>query len=669
MNFDYEQRLSNPKHPIIKRLDIATINQIAAGEVVERPLSVIKELCENSIDANATQITIEIKDGGIAYMRVTDNGIGIGRDQVPAAFDQHATSKISIPDDLSAIETLGFRGEALASIAAVSQAEMITKPANQINGTRIVVHASEQISLQDIGCADGATVIIRGLFYNTPARLRFLKKPATETSYISEMVNKLALGHPEIAFKYIVNGNMVLQTDGKGDLRLAVFRVYGKDFSKLIDVERREANYGLAGLLGKPEISRANRSRQVFFVNGRYVKSALLQEAVEEAFDTLLMSGRFPGCILHMWIKPHLVDVNVHPNKLEIRFADEVEIKTWMTETIHGALANANLIPSVSMAQRERKTMRMAEPAVFQPVYNQHTVHFNEAMDHIESGHIESDHAASDHKENQNQDIPQGSEPLPVGAGIEWDYDVYVPERHIVERDKAAAANEDGRTINANADNDFIPGDNSTPDGDLIFYDDSTLDGDQGRIVFNDYRVVGQIFNTYWIIEQSGRVFVMDQHAAHERVIYESLMSGQKSKEVSSQRLFHPIEIDLPHSDISTFERHEDFFEELGFEAKRTATGVEIYGLPHMLRAAANEGFFLDVLDSLNSATTATKEDLALRACKAAVKANDRLSEQEVRQLITDLLKLPNPFTCPHGRPTMVEMKKYEWEKKFKRKV
>ncbi|MDR3240478.1 MAG: DNA mismatch repair endonuclease MutL [Clostridiales bacterium] len=623
----------------IQLLDADMINKIAAGEVVERPLSVVKELVENSIDAGASAITIEIKDGGVTQTRVTDNGCGIPQDQTCAAFWQHATSKIAAPDDLTRVMTLGFRGEALASVAAVARVEMITKTAGAILGSRLEVHGSEIAADEEIGCAEGTTVIVRDLFYNVPVRLKFLKKPASEAGAISDIVNKLALGHPEIAFQYISNGTTALRTNGNGDLKTAIFYVYGRETAqKLLPVEARAERYTLTGFLAKPELSRGSRNYQTVFINGRYVKTELLQSAVEDAYKTLVMTGKFPTFVLHLSIEPDLVDVNVHPNKLEVRFREEESLFAWTRAAALAALQDQNLIPT---AKPERLLFhRAADTKILEPAKTQAALPFHPSPKSAPK-------TVYTVKENDRVFAP-------------------VPE-HVPDQ---------------------IPKPVPTPNHEPPQADPHPSEPAPSAPAFRaPYRIIGQVFQTYWMAEQNESLYIIDQHAAHERILYEELLKSLKQESIPSQQLLRPIAVQLSFRERQLLEDNQEMFERFGFEIEDFGgQSAAIRAVPFLFKNPMKADFLLDILDKLEKDSAFADSGpiepgstepaglyqlklnaIASMACKAAVKANDSLSPEEARALIEKMLSLEHPFTCPHGRPTVIEMTKRDFEKKFKR--
>lgn len=599
----------------IKLLDNGMINKIAAGEVVERPASVVKELVENAVDAGSTAVTVEIKDGGISFIRVTDNGCGIAKEQVKSAFLRHATSKIYNMDDLENVLTLGFRGEALSSIAAVSEVELITKTSGSEAGMRIEISGGEVVSQGEAGSADGTTFIMRNLFFNVPARRKFLKKAATESGYVSDIVTKTALGHPEIAFKYINNNSTLIQTNGSGDLAAAVFSIYGKDaVQKMLPVKHGKNGFVLTGVIGKNELSRANRAYESFYINGRYVKSPLVEAAVIEAYQTRLPIGRFPVFVLNLQSAPSFVDVNVHPTKLEVRFGDEELVYNFVREAVENAFKGQDLIPK----------QEIVKGGIISDSGNYVGAVLNEA-----------DTAYT--VEAPPKDLP------PI---------TYIQMSELGYKEVA----ESGMKGNGKIET-------GTPREEPV------------NTFFKNYKIAGHIFDTYWLIEQADSLYIIDQHAAHERVLFEEVTERLKSGNIASQKLAVPIAVNLSQSEKQVVIDNIELLESFGFEIEELGEqAYAVRAVPYIFNNPAETGFFLDIVDKLAGVDTSVQNiydtkinGIATISCKAAVKANDRLSYIEAKALIDKIVKLENPFTCPHGRPTVVEITKYELEKMFKR--
>ncbi len=618
----------------IKLLENNLINKIAAGEVVERPASAVKELMENSIDAGATSVTVEISGGGIDFIKVTDNGKGIPADEVKTAFLRHATSKLRKIEDLDDIMTLGFRGEALSSIASVAQVEMLTKTSEQELGVRIVINGGKVEKEEKYAANTGTVFTMKNLFYNTPARRKFLKKAAVEGGYVSEAVQRIALGHPEVAIKYINNGNTVLQTSGNNDMKTAVLYIFGKTIAnEMLNVSCSKAGYNINGLIAKPELSRGSRGYEYFFINGRYIKSSVVSEAIEDAYKGRLMVGKFPVFMLNMTVPANTVDVNVHPTKLEVRFSDDSLIYDIIYDAVTKTLKDTNLIPNVSW-DREKK----AKP---EPVQQ---IKLDESNSDIRYDDI-SYKAMPAASPIVLSDSAGEKSKKPVSKAIDTLYP-NTEEKEI--KILNSVLSENAERIKAES----VP---------------------EKKPFFNNYRIIGQIFGTYWIIEQNNSMYLIDQHAAHERALYEEFIEKFKSSSPSSQRLVQPIAVDLTEKEKVILEENMELLESFGFEIEEFGRGTyALRAVPYIFNSPGNVGFFTDIIDALEEKNIKsiydTREDaIATMSCKAAVKGNDRLSFSEAQALIQKILKLENPFSCPHGRPTVIEMTRYELEKKFKR--
>lgn len=645
----------------IHLLGNSLIDKIAAGEVVERPASVVKELMENSIDAGANSLTVEIRDGGTSYIRISDNGKGIPKDEIKIAFMRHATSKLNAFEDLEDILTLGFRGEALSSIASVSDVEMITKTINDSEGTRVELSGGNVTNEEVAPSETGTVIIVKNLFYNTPARRKFLKKPAVESGYVSEVVNRIALGHPHIGIKYINNGNTVLQTSGNNDLKTAVFHIYGKEQAlKMVEASLSKEGYSIKGLVGKPELSRANRTYESFFINGRYVKSSVVSNAAEDAYKGRLMTGRFPVFVLNMTVPKNTVDVNVHPTKLEVRFSDEEFIYELVYNAITKALEGQELIPQVNWSKpkaSEKKgttalqtTLNLDGDFVYNPK-------------HVEGEKVVVAEDLSAKKEEEAKST--------ISDIVNM---LYNDAEHNVSSNEVPKSEE-------KTENTFkaeIVGNRGEKDvevqGGPVKVPITKAEPEKKRF-FNHYKIVGQIFNTYWIVEQDDKMYMIDQHAAHERVLYERLTKKITQGEVVSQILLQPVAVNLSQSEKQIVEDNRDLFENFGYEIEDLGNNAcALRAVPFVFDNPSNVSFFTDLVDilrdkSLKSIYETKLDAIATMSCKAAVKGNNRLSLTEARVLIEEMLSLENPFNCPHGRPTIIEMTKYELEKKFKRIV
>ncbi len=638
----------------IRLLDNNLINKIAAGEVVERPASVVKELMENSIDAGATAITVEIKEGGISLIKITDNGKGIPKEELKTAFLRHATSKLRTLDDLEDIMTLGFRGEALSSIASVAQVEMITKTKDSQVGHKIVINGGVVEKEEESAGNNGTVFTMKNLFYNTPARRKFLKKPATEGGYVSEVVNRIALGHPEIAIKYINNGNTIMQTNGSGDVKSVVLYIYGRQMaSQMIETSYSKDGFTVEGLIAKPELSRGNRNYENFFINGRYIKSNIVQNAVEEAYKGKLMVGKFPVFALNLKVPANTVDVNVHPTKLEVRFSDDNLIYDIMYNAVLKALKKTELIPEVTWDKPKKVKSDNVQGTLEDIAFN-NTVETK--AENIETkAVVENDFKYDDKPIFSNQSVAEKApEPKnPVLNAInkvyqEPYYNEEKPEEKPTETENISKKPEEKPILNEQKEEKRKP-------------------------FFNNYRIVGQLFATYWIVEQNNCMYLIDQHAAHERALYEDFTEKFKNSQISSQQLLQPIAVNLSEGEKVIVEENMELLESFGFEIEEFgARTYAIRAVPYVFNSPSNVSFFMDIVDTLADKNLKsiydTKEDaIAMMSCKAAVKGNDRLSYSEAQELIQRLLSLQDPFTCPHGRPTIIEMTKYELEKKFKR--
>ncbi|MBM6828511.1 DNA mismatch repair endonuclease MutL [Anaerotignum lactatifermentans] len=642
----------------IQLLDQKTINKIAAGEVVESPKSVVKELTENAMDAGASTVTVEIREGGTSYIRVTDNGCGIPKDQVKEAFLRHSTSKLSQIEDLEHIFTMGFRGEALASIAAVAQVEMTTKTKDEEMGTLIQISGGEVKTIQDVACTEGTTVVVQNLFYNVPARRKFLKKPATESSYVSDLMNKLALGHPEMSFCYINNGASILHTSGNGDGRASVFYVYGKEAANaMMEISYAKGDYRVTGLIGKPELSRGNRNYENLFINGRFIKNSIVSSAVEDAYKTRIMIGKFPVYVLNLEVDPSLVDVNVHPAKLEVRFKNDDEVYDFFYDAISSAFSGQVLIPRANL---EKKAPPQAEKTEQQTLSS--WLKPKEAVPAFPR--TESSPARQDISYTQREK----EAPAP-GGGRSVDQ---LLKRNTSQK---TSVREDGVSYQKeNVQAASLPKDFVLEEAETAKQTAAPAPKEAEKTpFFQNYRIVGQVFDTYWLVEQRECLYLIDQHAAHERILFERLMKEFKEQSIVSQRLLTPVMLRLTEREKEVLRENQTLLEGFGFGIEEfSGKEYALCAVPFLMKSPSGTGFFTEILDQLETESPVSLYDMKLMtvatmACKAAVKGHDRLSVQEADRLIEDLLKLENPFTCPHGRPTIVEWTKYQMEKMFKR--
>lgn len=626
-----------------------TIDKIAAGEVVERPASVVKELVENAIDAGATAITVEIKEGGISFIRVTDNGGGIPKEQVPLAFLRHATSKITQAEDLLQITSLGFRGEALSSISAVSQMEVITKAPEDFMGVRYVIEGGQEKVLEDVGAPNGTTMLVRNLFFNTPARKKFLKTAMTEAGYVSSYMEQLALSHHNISFKYMVNGQLRLHTSGNANLKDVIYGIYGRDITReLLPVQYEVSGLSVSGFIGKPSIARGNRNFENYYINGRYVKSKLLMKAIEEAYKPYMMQHKYPFVCLQYDIHGEDVDVNVHPTKMEVRFQNQSAIYNATYDLITDALAGKEIIPEVSLtpkpavgekqAQIKEEKIPVPEPFEKNRIAEEKPVY---APVGLRPASAEPKTESKAEPINVNEPI-KPREPEIQAKPEEQKKEAFPKEKQAVEKAEQ-----------------------------LELFDNRLL-SKEARI---HHRIIGQLFDTYWLVEYDNKFYIIDQHAAHEKVLYERFLKEFAKKEFLSQMISPPSLISLNLQESNLLKANLEIFREFGFEISEFG-GKEysIHAVPANIYGVSVQELFIQILDSLEQEHVSKTPDIlaeriATAACKAAVKGNNRLSVKEADALIDELLNLENPYNCPHGRPTIISMTKYELEKKFKRIV
>ena len=675
-----------------------TINKIAAGEVIERPMAVVKELTENAIDAGAGAITVEVKDGGKALIRMTDNGVGMNEEDVRLAFTPHATSKIDDAEDLLRVSTLGFRGEALASISSVSQLEMVTKTRNELMGCRYEADGGKERTLEAVGCPDGTTILVRNLFFNTPARLKFLKSSPTEAGYINTLIERLALSHPDISFRFINQNQTKLHTSGNGNLKDVIYHIYGKDItSNLLEVDASEVSCQVKGFIGKPIISRGNRNYMNYFINGRYIKSSTIHKAIEDAYQPYTMQHRYPFTVLHFTVAPELVDINVHPQKMEIRFSDAQGIYQSVYHAISEALKHREFIPEVSLAspasqpvpkkgQATAKPVR--EPEMFEKkrmqsvqileeikkqdeilkqqgimresaVYGkQDRADASKIMDDVSD--MESTKAAG----NAVPNIRQTEEAVSTAPNIGQTEEAVstapnIGQVEIVEN--IVQNTEHTKEVKYNVHNPVQES----------FFDKGIL-SEQAQ---KEVKIIGQVFDTYWILQYDNAMYMVDQHAAHEKVLYERFMKQFSEKKPMVQLLQPPVVLTLTMQEEQAVKEHMSVFEKLGYQIEPFG-GREyvVNGVPAHLPQIGNEELLKEVIDAMvdeHSRPTPDilKDKIASMSCKAAVKGNNRLPREQMEELLRELMTLENPYHCPHGRPTMIKMTKTELDKKFKRIV
>lgn len=715
--------------PDIQILDQQTIDKIAAGEVIERPSSVVKELVENAIDAQASAITVEIKEGGISFIRITDNGCGIGKEQVPLAFLRHSTSKIRSVEDLVSVSSLGFRGEALSSIAAVSQVELITKTVQGIGGVRYVIEGGKEKSIEEIGAPEGTTFLVRNLFYNTPARRKFLKTAQTEAGYIENLIEKLALSHPEISFKFISNNQLKLHTSGNSNLKDVIYHIYGRETTaNLLEIQGENELFSIKGFIGKPLISRGNRNYETYFINGRYIKSSLIAKGIEEGYQSFVMQHKYPFTVLDISINGSLLDVNVHPTKMELRFSNGEEFYQFLSTLIRDVINQSELVYQVSLdnekespkrSKQHRQEQLRAKRQAPEPFETKRLEAIKRAIKDDSPYEPMYQKKSETEKRSQQTPISKMSKEIPELAAENADF-VAPPERTGESADFAASPERTGESADFTTSTELsekrrdeatknqietveLRPDDST-DKTKVEHRPAELEKNQGktectnkkteeklqsftqRELFQEtnrklldsssqkeYRMIGQLFDTYWLVEFDGQLYIIDQHAAHEKVLYERTMKTLDAKEFTSQVIYPPILLTLNMQEESLLKKYLDYFHKLGFEVEHFG-GKEysITAVPANLFGLNGEELMIEILDSLSEfhgreTPQVIMEKIASMSCKAAVKGNQKLSRQEIEALIADLLTLDNPYHCPHGRPTIISMSKYELEKKFKR--
>lgn len=706
----------------ISVLDENTINQIAAGEVIERPAAVVKELVENAIDDGSNAVTVEIKEGGISLIRITDNGSGIEEEDMPLVFLRHSTSKIRTAQDLLKVSSLGFRGEALSSIAAIAQVELVTKTNEAFSGLRYMIAGGVERSLEHIGCPNGTTFIIRNLFYNTPARKKFLKSAVTEAGYISDLMERLAISHPGISFKFINNGQIKLHTSGNNNLKDVIYNVYGRDItSNLLLLEGSSDRISVDGYIAKPLVSRGNRNYENYFINGRYVKSALVSKAIEEAYRPYIMLHRYPFTSLHIHIDMELIDVNVHPAKLEIRFKNGEEVYQLLYHAVKTALEGKEMIPAVLLTE-EKETVKI-EQNIPEPFEEKRRQEF------LKDKNFSETHLTEDSRKSGQGYLPEGgtvkhSEYKPVNHSSNSTYSKNYMGNHSIfnstgiqqtdsinktENRERIKETEIGKLQEVVTEAPAFVRESVTPFKDLGEYNNNLGHNDvthKEEIIAEDsgynsssvgtfpsyiekaeqltfiseeaiksHRIIGQVFATYWIVEFGDKMFFIDQHAAHEKVLYEKIMKSLKEKQYNSQYVEPPLILSLSMREEEALKKHLKSLNEIGFEIEEFG-GKEyaVRAIPSDLFGLAQSEILIELIDGLvdevyNDTPELLLEKIASMSCKAAVKGNHRLSQEEAKALIEELLTLENPYHCPHGRPTIISMSKYEMEKKFKRIV
>lgn len=682
---------------MIKLLDKATIDKIAAGEVIERPSSVVKELLENSIDAGATAITVEIIEGGIDFIRVTDNGCGIPKEQVKTAYLRHATSKIDTAEDLEGILSLGFRGEALSTIAAVSQTEMVTKTSDSLTGVKYVIHGGDEIEFKEVGVPDGTTIVVRNLFYNTPARKKFLKTPMTEGSYIQDLVLKLALSRPEISFKLIINNQTKINTAGNGSLKDAVYQLFGRDITaNLIPVSYEADDIKISGFIGKPFISRGNRGLENYFINKRYIKSNIINRAIEEGYRTFVMQHKFPFTVMYIELPADKCDVNVHPTKMEFKYDNEKGLFETITKAVREALTHKEIIPKSSeenlnpdkaIKKSAEETAIASKQASSKPQINVNANKYSPTYNILESLKKSTDEGiditnlikdeGAVYTSTSNQEY-ENKQPDNLNAKKET-----VQSQTINEKSEKITAYKtfSEKPVTNPAIKAYVKAENAAKE---MKENPEIITGKQSSLFDDDFltekarkkhRIIGQVFDTYWLIQYENNLYIMDQHAAHEKVKYEELVENLNNKEILSQQLMPPLVLTVSYAERQAILEHYDLFMKIGYDIEEFGGNeFKINAVPSNLYGINERQVFMEFVGSLINNSGYVSNDLFVKklstmACKAAIKGNMNISFAEADALVDQLLKLDNPYTCPHGRPTIISMSEAELEKKFKRIV
>lgn len=663
--------------PQIQVLDQITIDKIAAGEVIERPASIVKELVENSIDAKAASVTVEIQDGGISLIRVTDNGSGIEREDIRNAFLRHSTSKIRKVEDLAHIASLGFRGEALSSISAVTRTELITKTKEDTFGTRYVIEGGVEQSLEDAGAPDGTTFLVRQLFYNVPARRKFLKTPMTEAGHVQDLLMRLALSHPEVAFTFINNGQTKMRTSGNGKLKDVIYSIYGREAAaNLIELDYSMDGLVMKGYLGKPVITRGNRNFENYFVNGRYVKNAMLSKAIEDAYKDFLMQHKFPFVVIHFQVDGEKIDVNVHPTKMEMRFQRQQDVYNIVYEGVHRTLLEPELIPQVEapapkvISQPKSESPFLLKPKTAPRPMEKKPEEKEEPHDEAYFMKKMKERVLSYHQRNSSAEVAKKEQIFRPQAQAERIKDALARAKE-VEKQPQKQAEEQPELIRETPVYETKPVTEEKAEQ-LNLFEEHLLKREKKA----EYKLIGQVFETYWLVEFENSLYIIDQHAAHERVLYERTLKEMKNREFTAQYLSPPIILSLSMQEAQVLNENMDRFTRIGFEIE--PFGGEEYAvraIPDNLFGIAKKELLLEMLDDLADGISTSMtpelidEKVASMSCKAAVKGNNRLSAQEADALIGELLLLENPYHCPHGRPTIIAMTQRELEKKLKRIV
>lgn len=643
---------------MISVLDKNTIDKIAAGEVVERPSSIVKELVENAIDSGASAISVEIKDGGISLVRVTDNGGGINKDEIKTAFLRHATSKITKAKDLFNIHTLGFRGEALSSISGIARCEVISKPSAQLTGVRYVIEGGYEVSFEDVGAPVGTTMIVRDVFFNTPARRKFLKSVTTETAYITDLIEKFMLCNLDVSIRYIVNNQTRLQSSGNGDLKEVIYQIYGREVHKaLVEVDHKADDIRIKGFIAKPEISRSNRNQLIYFVNGRYVKDKHIIKAIEDGYADRMMQHKYPFAVLMIEINTEIVDVNVHPSKMEIRFSEESYIYEKVKEAIESSLKKAYMIREAKIDEEKKSSLKRSFERLPEPFEKNKLSLLNKDENRSQITAKETETKEEFLKDLPQIDLSEKTNYPPDKIQIDpeiFRYNV----NHLLERTLLSDSGKNSEFIGKYEDK-------KEPSFEQLDFMDKKASKKRN--------IIGQIFDTYWIVEFDKSMYIIDQHAAHEKVLYERFLKQLDNEEIASQIISPAGVISLSSIEADAVEKHLASLRKLGFEIEHFGgREYSISAIPTILPSIDKEVWLKELITELLEVDSAKNtesilEKIASMSCKAAIKGNQRISYEEARILIDELLELDNPYNCPHGRPTVIQMTKTEIEKKFKR--
>ena len=643
---------------MISVLDKNTIDKIAAGEVVERPSSIVKELVENAIDSGASAISVEIKDGGISLVRVTDNGGGINKDEIKTAFLRHATSKITKAKDLFNIHTLGFRGEALSSISGIAKCEVISKPSAQLTGVRYVIEGGYEVSFEDVGAPVGTTMIVRDVFFNTPARRKFLKSVTTETAYITDLIEKFMLCNLDVSIRYIVNNQTRLQSSGNGDLKEVIYQIYGREVHKaLVEVDHKADDISIKGFIAKPEISRSNRNQLIYFVNGRYVKDKHIIKAIEDGYADRMMQHKYPFAVLMIEINTEIVDVNVHPSKMEIRFSEESYIYEKVKEAIESSLKKAYMIRESKIDEEKKSSLKRSFERLPEPFEKNKLSLLNKDENRSQITAKETETKEEFLKDLPQIDLSEKTNYPPDKIQIDpeiFRYNV----NHLLERTLLSDSGKNSEFIEKYEDK-------KEPSFEQLDFMDKKASKKRN--------IIGQIFDTYWIVEFDKSMYIIDQHAAHEKVLYERFLKQLDNEEIASQIISPAGVISLSSIEADAVEKHLASLRKLGFEIEHFGgREYSISAIPTILPSIDKEVWLKELITELLEVDSAKNtesilEKIASMSCKAAIKGNQRISYEEARILIDELLELDNPYNCPHGRPTVIQMTKTEIEKKFKR--